>query len=220
MDVPRRLERDPAMTARIYPSASSQLISGDIDWEGATLRAVLLSDSFVYDQAAVMLDEIDSGQIIATSIPLEGATLVGTTMDYVYSSENPFTWQQIFDDRLGTHVVVYEDTGDPAYSPLIAYWGPDTVLGTPLPLQGEDYFLYFPLEAGGYFRVIPGDLLGTISTIPLADSYSIGEVTGESVFLLFDLLIGRRLLARDRVCAPKSGLESCGTPVITRSSCA
>jgi hypothetical protein len=208
------------MTARVYPVAAQALVDETLDWEGGTFKALLLAQGFVYSASNVHRSDIDDTFVIDTSSAIDVPEVTGEGDARIYSARSPIKWAQILDDRSAYHVVLFEDTGTPTTSRLVAYWGPDSILGTPLELNGEDYFLYAYAENGGYFRVVPGETVGQLSTTPLAANLTLGETIGAPALLAFGVYLGRRLLASDRACAPRSGVESCCQPVISRSSCA
>lgn len=208
------------MAARVYPVAAQALVDGTLEWEGGTFKALLLAQGFVYSASHVYRSDISNTFVIDTSSAVDVPDVIGEGDARVYSARSPIKWAQIFDDRSAHHVVLFEDTGTAATSRLLVYWDSDSILGAPLEVDGEDYFLYAFTENGGYFRIVPGETVGQLSTTPLADNLTLGETLGESALLAFDVYLGRRLLASDRACAPRSGVESCCQPVISRSSCA
>lgn len=206
------------MSGRLYPFAAAQLIDETLDWEGGTIKALLLAEGYVFSTSHVVREDINDNFVIATSEALIDPSI---SDDGVYTGAGAFRWLQLLDPKTVYQVVIFDDTGDDAYSPLIAHWDSDGLIGAPLQLQGEDYFLYAVSPPGGFFQIASGDLLGPLATYQLAGAYALGEIQGSTSYLIPDLVLGRRLVVSDRICIPSSGLNSwCGDPVIKGTPCA
>lgn len=203
------------MSSRLYPNALSALLDGSLDWTTATLKALLLSDAFSYNASQDKLSQIPNGQIIATSEQM-------TNPRYTDGLANgdPFEWLQVADAREVNSIVIFDDSGDEAYSQLIAYYGSDCLTGVPFTPVGENYYLYPVTPPGGYFDITEVEELGMISTYPLAGLYTLGEVDGGTTVAVPCLITGRVLSVRAQTCFPSPGIDAgCCPPTITESSC-
>jgi len=205
------------MTARIYPNAFSQLAAGTLDWTAVDLRAVLLSEAFVYDATQQYYDEINTSFIIGESEILENATLE----DEVFGG-SPFEWLQLSDNRTPQHILIYEDSGDDAYSDLIAYYDAASVAGIPQDLNGQNYYLYPVLPPGGFFELgLYSSLIGPINSYPLAYALPLGESIGSVTYTIPTLVFGLDLDVRSKICYLPDEVDnpSCGPPTIRSSLC-
>lgn len=220
MVVPERVDRPKgaeAMTARVYPSAFSQLAAGTLDWTALDLRAVLLSEAFVYDETMQYFDEVNTSFIIAESELLTNATYE----DEVFGG-SPFEWLQLSDNRSPRHILIYEDSGDDAYSDLIAYYSAASVDGLPQDLNGQNYYLYPVFPPGGFFELGEyASLIGPINSYALAYALPLGESIGSVAYTIPTLVFGLDLAVRSKVCYLPDEVDSpyCGPPTIRSSLC-
>jgi hypothetical protein len=204
------------MSANLYPLAAAQLLDGSLDWTTASIKALFLSEGFSFDAADTYRDQLNESMVIAES---NGLTNASVTSNGVYTGD-PFIWPQLVDNRVVNQIALFNDTGDDAYSLMIAHWDAECLLGIPITLAGEDYFFYPVSPPGGFFQITEGDLIGPISTYTLAAGYALGEIVGSTIYLIpCPIFTGRILTVRDRVCIPANELESCCKPTIRSSQC-
>lgn len=205
------------MSARLYPYAFGLFANESLDWETASVRAILLSQAFTYNPAHQFRDEISDSYVIATSGILESPTFEDGVAGGL-----PFEWLQIASNRLAHHIVLFDDSGDDPYSPLIAYYGAADVNGLPLTVAGEDYFLYPTSPPGGFFRLTSiGDAIGPVNTYHVAYNLALGEGTNGVGYSIPLLYIGRRLSVNEQICLLPDELDSdeCCAPTIRSSIC-
>lgn len=203
------------MSARLYPNAVELFIDDSIsEWTAYEVKALLLSQAFVYDPSKVFRDELNEALVIAESSALEGASF-----DDGLASGQPFTFLALLDNRQVHHVVLYADTGEAAYSPLLAYLGPDAVTGLPFTPQGQDYFIYPVTPPGGFFQVTDAPLVGPLNTYGLAGPYALAMSEGGVSYAIPTLFIDGRLIVKDKICAPPVEDDSCCRPTIRGSRC-
>jgi len=203
------------MAARLYPTFAQGLSNGSIDWTSLTPKALLLSADFAYDPAKAYRDELTEGFIIETSTPV-----TPTLIDGVYGADGPFSWLQYSDNRQVGQIVLFDDTGDDAYSQLIAHWTAEDITGVPFTPAGRNYYLYPVTPPGGFFSIGGSAIDGMIGSYSLAAEYALGEVLGGETVSLPTLIVTTALDVRDRVCIPASEVESCCTPTFRGSACA
>lgn len=204
------------MSATIYPSALAALLNDTLDWTAEEIKVVLLGPSFIFDPTLVYLSELPSEHIIAIS-ELE---LGNRSYDDGIALGDPAEFLQLVSNQLITSVVVFQDTGDPQYSPLIAYYTGDSVLNTPMPAAGMDLYVYAPVEPGGWFQVVDSDLVGIINSHVMGDDFSIAELSGGLSLVLPTLQIAGRLEVNTHVvCAGPDEPEDCCEPEIRSSRC-
>lgn len=202
------------MAASLYPTAYAGLLSGDIDWTALNVKAVLLTGSFVYDSGHIFRDEIHEDFVIAESDAVETPTYV----DGVAGGQ-PAAFLQLLSNKEVQHVILYDDTGDPAYSRLLLYLDADAVDGVPFIPQGLDYFLYPVTPPGGFFSIEGEESTGEINSQPLGAPFALGESQEGFFSEIPQLVFGGRLVVRDRVCATPSEVQSCCKPTIRGSLC-
>lgn len=203
------------MAARLYPAFASDLSAGTIDWTTLTPTVLLLTTDFAYDGAKEYRDELNESFVIAASTAIT-PKVVGDA----YSGEEPFSWLQYSDTKQVAQIVMFDDTGDDAYSRLIAHWDSDSVTGLPFVPNGQNYYLYAVTPPGGYFAISSAELIGMLGSYALAGDYALSEVIGGDTYVLPDLVLSTELDVRDRVCIPASEVESCCTPTFRGTPCA
>ena len=205
------------MTARLYPSAFVDLQSGALVWESLAIKGILLSDGFTYDSTMVMRDEIDEAFVIAESSVMTNAARNGEA-----ATGDPICWLQLTDNRLASKIVLFNDTGDDAYSELISFHEVEDIDGFPYVLNGQNYYLYPVNPPGGFFSYGDyADILGPIGSYTLAYYLALGESVGGSIYSIPVLVFGLDLDVNERVCLLPDELDSdeCGPPTIRSSLC-
>ena len=206
------------LTARIYPSAFAGLQSGALDWEDLSVKGILLSEGFTYDPSMQYRDEIDDAFVIADSDVMENPERNGNVVN-----GDPIQWLQLSDNRLASKIVLYNDTGDDAYSELIAFFDTEDVEGLPFVINGQNYYLYPVSPPGGYFSY--GDyseIIGPIASYTLAYALALGESIGGSIYSIPVLVFGLDLTVNERICIRADALDQdeCRTPTIRSTRCA
>lgn len=204
------------MAARLYPTFAQRISDGLIDWTTLTPKALLMSSDFVYDSSKVYRDELNESFVMNTSDVLPDPSV---TADDAYKGSGPFAWLQYADTKIAGHVVLFDDTGDDAYSELIGHWDSDSVTGLPFTPNGSNYYLYGVSPPGGYFAISSAELLGHLGSYALSGDFALAEVTGGDTYILPTLVLTTALDVRDRVCIPASEVESCCTPTFRGSAC-
>jgi hypothetical protein len=203
------------MGAQLYPSALGSIQDGVFDWLAHEIVIALMAPAFVPDFSQVYADSLPDGDIIRVSDPMTNRTYV----DNIAGGE-PAPFLQLFDTRAISHVVIYQDTGDIAYSPLIAYYDEDNILGAPLVSEGLDQFVYGTFPPGGYWQVTTIPLTGEINSYLLSGNTALAELEGGDVIILPELLLsGRLTVTTQAICATPDEPNDCCEPTIRSSIC-
>lgn len=204
------------MTASIYPTVLSDILNETFDWTAEEIRVLLLGPSFIYDPFAQYLNDVPPEHIIADSV----LGLANRTYEDGVARGDPAEYLQLLSNQLISGVILYQDVGDDAYSPLIAYYPSTDVLGTPRAAIGEDIYVYTPVDPGGWFQIVDEVLEGTINGGVLGGNLSLAELSGGLQLVMPTLLIDGRLNVGSHViCAPASGGDDCCEPTIRSSRC-
>jgi hypothetical protein len=205
------------MAATLYPTALAALLAETLDWTAEEIHVVLLGPSFVFDPTLVYASELPSAHIIIIS----ELGLANRSYDDGVARGDPAAFLQLLSNQEITHAVVFQHVGDLQYSPLIAYYDADNILGAPLPPLGLDVFLYSPVEPGGWFQVIDSDLIGLINTELLGSGdLAIAELSGGLSLVMPTLQLGNRLNVNTHVvCAGPDEPDDCCEPEIRSSRC-
>lgn len=128
----------------IYNNAKEQLFLGALDLSSDTLKIALMAPTYTPDiDTDVFWVDISANEESGAGYTAGGATLASKAVAQDNSNDRAsfdaanVTWPGL---DVGTPgwVVLYKDTGNPATSPLVAYWQ----LGT-TPSSGGDYTLQF-----------------------------------------------------------------------------
>ena len=203
--------------SRLYPQAFADLQSGSLDWTTLSVKGILLSEAFSYDSSLIYRDELNESFVIATS-----SEMVSPTFSNSVAGGLPIEWLQIADNRRAHHIVLFDDTGDDAYSPLIAYLSADCVEGLDSPIDGANYYLYPVQPPGGYFSYgLASEVIGPVNTYSLAYNLALAESEGGAVYSIPILVFGLEIAANPRICLLPDALDvdQCGPPTIRSSLC-
>lgn len=204
------------MTAHIYPAAAIGFQNETLDWTAEEIKAVFLGPSFSYDGSLVYLDQLPSQHIIAISDAMENPEF-----DNGQAVAGPAAFLQLLSTQEITHVVLFQDTGDPAYSPLLVHYDSDSIIGAPKTSTGEDQFVYYLSPPGYFFQFSSEELVGPIDTHVLAEELALGELEGGVTVLFGDVFLGSRLtVSTHAVCVPAEEGDDCCEPTIRSSQCA
>lgn len=133
------------MANGLYANAKELFLNGDLDWASHNIKCVLVdtasySVNFATD---VYLEDIPSGDRIATSGNLSGKTSTGGVAD-----ANNVTFATVTGDQ-SEALVIYRDVTNETDSPLIAYI--DTATGLPVTPNGGDITVEW--NASGIFAL-------------------------------------------------------------------
>lgn len=202
------------MSAALYPSAFAGLQDGTFDWLADEIRVLLMGPAFIPDFSEEFVDSVPANSTIDNGDNLTSRTFVNGL-----AQSDPSQHLQLFDLKAITSVVLYQDTGDPATSPLIAYYDGENLFGSPLVSEGLDQFV-FPDAINGWLIFSESEFVGEINTYELAGdtTLALGEVVGgdtQDASVLF--LSGRLVVNTQAVCATPDEPEDC-TPPRIRSS--
>jgi hypothetical protein len=203
--------------ARLYPHAFIDLQDGVLDWTAMSIRAMLMDDTFAYDATKIFRDELDDAKVIATSDVMTNPVRNGNVV-----TGDPIQWLQVESERVVRQIVLYDDTGDDAYSHLIAWFGTDAVDGLPYTINGQNYYLYPVQPPGGFFSYgLYEDILGAIGSYPPAYYLPLGETVGGTNYAIPVLVFGLDLAVNERICLLPDELDrdECGPPTIRSSLC-
>ena len=204
------------MTVHIYPSALVGFQNETLDWTAEEIKAVLLGPGFSYDGSLVYFDELPAQHIIEVSADMGNRTFANGL-----AVADPAAFLQLLSSLEITHVVLYQDTGDVQYSPLIAHYDVESIIGAPKVPTGEDIFVYYISPPGGFFQFTDGELVGPIDTYLLADDIAIAELEGGITLVLPSVLLDTGLNVHTHVvCRPPEEGEDCCEPTIRSSRCA
>ena len=105
----------------VYPKAKKAILDADIDLLVDTIKIVLCDNSITYNAAHDFLDDIPSGDRVATSAALSGKT----TNDGAFDASD-VTFSALSGSTV-TSWILFKDTGTASTSNLIAFF--DTVSG-------------------------------------------------------------------------------------------
>ena len=119
------------MANALYPKFKELLLGGDIDLATDTIKAVLVDTAtYTYSAAHDFLDDIPSGERVATSGALASKTITNGVFDAA-----DVTFTSVTGDQAEA-IVLYKDTGAEGTSPLICYI--DTGTNLPVTPNGGD----------------------------------------------------------------------------------
>lgn len=135
------------MTSQLYPTARQAFATGTLNWTSGNWKALLLASSFVFDGTQQYLSGIPSAAILAT------AAITNRTASLGFCTGDTIPFGTIASGQQAGYVVFYQDTGNPATSPLVVFFDEAQIPGMPQVLQGYSYFFYKNLVAGGWFRL-------------------------------------------------------------------
>lgn len=133
------------MANALYDKGRNRFLTGDIDWTGDTIKAVLCTAGY---SANLTTDEflatIVAGNRVATAAlaNMSAAAGVADADDTTFTSVS---------GSAATAIVIYQDTGDEATSPLIARI--DTATGLPVTPNGSDITIVWDSGANKIFKL-------------------------------------------------------------------
>jgi hypothetical protein len=124
------------MASFIYTKAKQAFLGGQINLSTDTIKAALVTSSYVPDQNGdQFVDDLGLNRL-GTDQTLTGKTITNG----VFDADNA-TFPSITGPSIGG-IVIYKDTGDAATSPLIAYIG--SGIGLPAVPDGSNVVVSWP----------------------------------------------------------------------------
>jgi len=135
------------MANALYDKGRQKFLSGDLDWDAHTIKAVLVdSADYTPDLANdEFLAAIPVGGRVATSAALTGKSVTAGIADAA-----DITLSSVTGD-VSEYIVIYRDTGDAATSPLIALI--DSATGLPVTPNGGDIAVTWDNGANRIFKL-------------------------------------------------------------------
>lgn len=104
------------MSNSLYDHGRNLFATGGIDWASATLKAVLVTASYVPNLATdQFLNVISGGDIISSAV-----ALTGLSCNAGVCSASPIVFSGVASGAVAQFLVIYVDTGSSSTSPLIA----------------------------------------------------------------------------------------------------
>ena len=135
------------MANRLYDLGRESFLKGEISWSGDNIKACLVdSASYTPDTAADQFLSDLSG-VVATS----GNLASKTTTDGVADAAD-VTFSSVTGNR-SEFIVVYQDTGTPSTSRLIALVDTATATGLPVTPNGGDIVVQWDSAANKIFKL-------------------------------------------------------------------
>jgi len=133
------------MANRLYDLGRESFLKGEISWSGDNIKAVLIdSASYTPDTAVDQFFDDISG-VVATSGNLASKTTTDGIADAADVTFSSVTGNQ------SEFIVVYQDTGTPSTSRLIALV--DTATGLPVTPNGGDITVQWDTGANKIFKL-------------------------------------------------------------------
>lgn len=133
------------MANRLYDLGRESFLKGEISWSGDNIKACLVdSASYTPDTAADQFLTDLSG-VVATSGNLASKTTTDGVADAADVTFSSVTGNQ------SEYIVVYQDTGTPSTSRLIALV--DTATGLPVTPNGGDIVVQWDSAANKIFKL-------------------------------------------------------------------
>lgn len=135
------------MSTFLYDKARERFLSGGLDWDSDTVKAVLVDTAAYTPDPATdeFLSEIPAVDRIAVSAALTGKTVTAGVAD-----AEDVTFPAVSGDSVEA-IVLFKDTGDPATSPLIAFL--DNAVGLPFTPSGADVIVRWSDGANRIFKL-------------------------------------------------------------------
>lgn len=128
----------------LYPKARKLFRRGELNWDGDTIRAALLTSGYVYDEDHEFLVDIAPAyRISVVDVTSRNYPDWAPGADYARGVCEFY----LPEGSTGSSIVFFKDTGDSSSSPLIAFY--DDVQG--LPCSSFGYYGFS--GSSGYFRL-------------------------------------------------------------------
>jgi hypothetical protein len=134
--------------SQLYPLARQLFATAGLNWATANIKACVLAAGYTPDFTQRYLSGIPFGAVLGTTPNITGKTGANGLLD-----GNTASFGVISSPSIAGYILFYEDTGNPATSPLIMLFDTPDVAGLPQALTGLQYFLYANLSNGGWARL-------------------------------------------------------------------
>ena len=116
-----------AASAHLYDQGLNHILGGNIDWENDTIMLAVLADTYTPDRGAdEFWDDVSEYEAEAEDYPAGGVEIDNAAI--TVDTDNHIVALDCDNETLpgptyptGHYIIIYQDTGDPATSPLIAY---------------------------------------------------------------------------------------------------
>jgi hypothetical protein len=142
----------PTVTAKLYGLAQQGLVSGDIDWLGATLKVMLCTVGYTPNQDLHRYKSDVNNEVTGTNYIAGGQTVTGLAQAYDTATNRlSLTCDNVLwaDSTItARHAVWYLDTGTATTSQLLVVWT----------------FSADVVSSAGPFGLSPGGALVTLET--------------------------------------------------------
>jgi len=133
------------MANRLYDLGRESFLKGEISWSGDNIKACLVdSASYTPDTAVDQFFDDVSG-VVATSSNLASKTTTGGVADAADVTFSAVTGNQ------SELIVIYQDTGTPSTSRLVAVV--DTATGLPVTPNGGDIVVQWDAAVNKIFKL-------------------------------------------------------------------
>lgn len=120
------------MANRIYPKAKEAFLGAAINLPSHNIKAALVTSAYTYNGAHQFRSDLSGILTAGVSPNLASKSITNG----VFDADN-VTLPSVDGSQTAAAIVLFRDTGDPATSPLIAFW--DTgVTGLPFSTTGGD----------------------------------------------------------------------------------
>ena len=134
--------------SQIYPLARQLFATAGLNWATANVKCALLAAAYTPDFTQQYLTGIPAPFILATTGNIAGKSGAAGFLDGDTAS-----FGVVASAAIAGYLLFYEDTGNPATSPLILFLDTPDIPGMPQLLQGLQYFVYENLTYGGWARL-------------------------------------------------------------------
>ena len=133
------------MANQLFVSARQSFLTGGFDWTSANLKMAILDTTYVFDENQEFVDEVPGASIVQVEDLTNPTAIDGFANADSLQFDNVVAGNQI------AYLIIYDDTGVPATSRLLAYF--DTVTGLPTDASGQNFVIFPDALFGGYFRL-------------------------------------------------------------------
>ncbi len=134
------------MSTFIYDKGRSAILDGLIAWSTDTIKAMLVTSSYVASQSAdQFVSDVPSGDIVVRSTALSGKTSTAGVANASNLTISSVT------GSAANAIVLYKDTGTDSTSRLIAYI--DNYSGLPVTPNGGNITIAWPTDANKIFKL-------------------------------------------------------------------
>lgn len=135
------------MANLLLPTAKAKFLSADLDWTSGTWKILLVDDTYEWDEAHTVLDDVDNGARVGS------AAITGRSVDGAVAKAAAVQIPAE-DAKTVTGVWILHDTGTESTSELVA-WVDRTDADEALALEttGTDVLITWSPLVGGVFKL-------------------------------------------------------------------